>query len=74
MILLSIKNATPTREVDVDEQQPHRISLRFDDVEVVQAYANQFGVEYDKHFETEGKGCYWIKKFPKFYRKSNEHS
>ena len=39
--------------MEVDEEQPHRISLRLDDVEVVQEYANQFGVEYAKHFETE---------------------
>ena len=50
-MICSIKDATPAREVD--DEQPHRISLRIDDVEVVQAYANQFGVEYDKHFETE---------------------
>lgn len=49
-MICSIKDDTPAREVD---EQPHRISLRLDDVEVVQAYANQFGVEYDKHFETE---------------------
>ena len=41
------------RKRDEDEQQPHRISLRADDADVVHEYANQFGVAYEKHFEIE---------------------